>query len=62
MSNFGLWPIIHLAIVVYVVIQILNSGSDSGEKLLWIVVVALLSLIGLGIWFFMGPGSPKKTG
>lgn len=61
MSSFGLWPIIHVAIVVYVVIQILGSGVDTGEKILWVVIVALLPLIGLGIWFFMGPGTPYKS-
>lgn len=61
MFNYGFWPLVHLAIVVYVVIQILGSSVENVEKILWIIVVAVLPVAGLIIWFFMGPGSPKKS-
>jgi len=60
MSDMGFWPLLHLIALVYAAIQILGSSVDTTKKILWIVVVALLPVVGLIIWFLMGPGSPKK--
>lgn len=60
MGDLGVFGLIHLAIWVYAVIQIFNSNASTGEKLLWIVIVAVLPLVGIIAWYFLGPGSPKK--
>lgn len=60
MGDFGILGLIHLALWVYAVIQIFNSSSSTGTKILWIVIVAVLPLVGIIVWYFMGPGSPKK--
>ena len=60
MGDFGFWPLIHLAIVVYAVIQIFGSSASVAKKIIWVVVVALFPLVGLIIWFLFGPGTPKK--
>lgn len=60
MSSLGFWPIVHLALLIYAAIQILGSSADTAKKILWIVIVALLPLVGLIVWFFIGPGTPKK--
>ena len=60
MGDFGILGLIHLAIWVYAVIQIFNSSATNGAKALWIVIVAVLPLVGVIAWYFMGPGSPKK--
>jgi hypothetical protein len=60
MGDLGFWALIHLALVVYALIQILGSSADTGRKILWIILVALFPLIGLIIWFLAGPGTPKK--
>ena len=61
MGNFGILGLIHLAIWVYAVIQIFNSSAAIGEKALWIVIVAVLPLVGVIAWYLIGPGSPKKS-
>jgi len=61
MGNFGILGLIHLAIWVYAVVQIFNSRAGTGEKVLWIVIVAVLPLVGVIVWYFIGPGSPKKS-
>ena len=61
MGDFGILGLIHLAVWVYAVIQIFGSSAKTEIKLLWIVIVAVLPLVGLIIWSFMGPGSPKKS-
>jgi len=60
MGELGIWGLIHLAVVIYAAIQIWNSSADQTKKLVWIAVVAIFPLVGLIVWFFMGPGTPKK--
>lgn len=60
MGDLGIWGIIHLALVIYAAIQIINSSADTVKKLIWILIVAIFPLVGLIVWFFMGPGTPKK--
>jgi hypothetical protein len=60
MTDMGFWPLIHLIALVYAAIQILESSADTTRKIIWIAIVALFPLVGLIVWFFVGPGTPKK--
>ena len=60
MGDLGLFGLIHLAIWVYAVIQIFGSSASNGAKVLWIFIVALLPVVGIVAWYFLGPGSPGK--
>ncbi len=60
MNNLGFWPLIHLALVVYALVQIFGSTADMGRKIIWTVIVALFPLVGMIVWFLIGPGTPKK--
>ncbi len=60
MDNLGFWGIIHLALVVYAAVRILDSSVDTLRKVIWIAVVAAFPLVGLIVWFLIGPGTPKK--
>jgi hypothetical protein len=60
MGELGFWSLIHLILLVYAAVQIINSSADTVHKVLWIVIVALLPVVGLIAWFFMGPGTPRK--
>ena len=60
MGDLGFLSVLHLILLAYAGVQILNSSADTANKVLWILVVALLPLVGLIIWFFMGPGTPRK--
>ncbi len=60
MSSFGFWPLVHLALLVYAAIQIFGSSASTDKKIIWVVIVAIFPVIGLLVWFFIGPGSPKK--
>ena len=50
-----LWLLVTILDIIAIV-SILKSGADSGTKLLWIVVVVLLPLLGMILYFLMGPG------
>ncbi len=62
MMNFGyngLWGLLILAGDIWAIINISQSGASNGKKVLWILLVLLLPLLGLILWFFIGPKSGK---
>jgi hypothetical protein len=62
MMNFGyngLWGLLILAGDIWAIINILQSSATNEKKLLWVIVVALLPLIGLILWYFLGPRDGK---
>jgi hypothetical protein len=40
---------------VWAIINIFQSSASSEKKLIWTVVVLVLPLLGLILWYFMGP-------
>jgi hypothetical protein len=60
MDTLGFLPLVHLALLIYAAIQIFGSSADTVKKILWVLIVAVFPLIGLIVWFFIGPGTPKK--
>ena len=50
-----LWLVVTILDIIAIV-SILKSSADSGTKLLWIVLVILLPVIGMVLYFLMGPG------
>lgn len=55
----GLLGLLILIGDVWAIINILQSSASSGKKLLWVLVVLLLPLLGLILWFFLGPRGGK---
>jgi hypothetical protein len=59
---FFVHPIFWLVITVLdivAIVSILKSRADAGTKLLWIILVILLPLLGMILYFLMGPGRRK---
>jgi hypothetical protein len=40
---------------IWAIVKTLQSPVTPGTKALWVLVIFLLPVIGLVIWFFMGP-------
>ena len=58
MMNVGyhsLWGLLILAGDIWAIVNILQSAVSNEEKLLWIIAVVLLPLLGLILWYFLGP-------
>ena len=51
----GLLGLLILVGDVWAIINILQSSASNEKKLLWTIVVILLPLLGLILWFFLGP-------
>jgi hypothetical protein len=50
-----MWLVVTVLDVIAIV-SIVKSSADSGTKLLWCVLVILLPVIGMILYFVMGPG------
>ena len=64
MMNFGyggLLGVLILAGDIWAIINILQSSTSNEKKLLWTLVVVLLPLLGLILWFFLGPRDGKRS-
>ena len=61
MMNIGynVWGLLILAGDIWAIINIFQSSVSNEKKLLWIIVVVLLPLLGLILWFFLGPRDRK---
>jgi succinate dehydrogenase/fumarate reductase cytochrome b subunit len=58
MQYQGLFGLIVLIADVWAIVNVLQSGADTGKKVLWTVLVILLPVLGFILWYFLGP----KTG
>ena len=60
--NFEYGGIVGLLILagdIWAIINIFQSAVSNGKKLIWILVVLLLPLLGLILWFLLGPRDSK---
>jgi len=60
--NYGYPSVLGILILagdVWAIINIFQSSVSNEKKLLWILVVALLPVLGLILWFFLGPRNGK---
>jgi hypothetical protein len=55
----SLWGVLVLIGDIWAIINIFNSSASNEKKALWIIVVILLPLIGLILWYFLGPRDGK---
>ncbi len=55
----GIGGVILLALDIWALVAIFSSGASAGAKLLWAIIVIALPLLGLILWFLMGPKSVR---
>ncbi len=58
----GLWGLLILAGDIWAIINIFQSGASKEKKLLWTLAVILLPVLGLILWFFLGPRDAGARG
>ena len=59
MQYGGLWGLLVLIADVWAIVNIVQSGADTGRKVLWVVLVIVLPVLGFLLWFFLGPRTGK---
>lgn len=55
----GLWGLLVLAADIWAIVNIAQSGASNGKKVLWMLLVLLLPVLGVVIWFVLGPRGGK---
>jgi len=61
MYRGGLWGLIVLIADVWALINIVQSGADTGTKVLWVVLVIFLPVLGFVLWYFIGPKTARAS-
>jgi succinate dehydrogenase/fumarate reductase cytochrome b subunit len=59
MYSHSLWGLLVLIADVWAIINIVQSAADTGKKVLWVVLVLVLPLLGVILWYFLGPRTGK---
>ena len=57
----GLLGVLILVADVWAIINIFQSGASNEKKALWVVLVAVLPVLGLILWYFLGPRNGKTA-
>lgn len=55
MGYGGLLGVLVLLGDIWAIINIFQSSASNEKKLIWIIAVVLLPLLGLILWFLLGP-------
>jgi len=51
----GLLWLVVFAIDIWVIVQVVQSPSVTGKKLLWVLIILVLPFVGLLLWLLFGP-------
>lgn len=55
----GLFGLVVLIADVWAIVNVFQSGADTGKKVLWTVLVIILPVLGFILWYFLGPKTGK---
>lgn len=55
--EYGLLGFIILVLDIFAILKIMESGSTTVQKLVWILVILFLPFLGLVVWWIAGPRS-----
>ena len=55
----GIWGLLVLAADVWAIINVAQSTVSNEKKLIWIIAIIVLPLLGVILWYFLGPRGSK---
>ncbi len=56
----GILGLILLILDVWAILKVVQSSASTGSKVLWVVLILVLPLVGLLLWYFLGPVRPQN--
>jgi len=56
---FSLIGLLILVLDVIALVSLLQSGADTATKIVWALLIILLPVLGMILYFLMGPGRRK---
>jgi hypothetical protein len=51
----GILGLLILAGDIWAILNVFQSSESNGTKVVWTLVILVLPLLGLALWFFLGP-------
>ncbi|WP_040262194.1 PLDc N-terminal domain-containing protein [Pseudomonas massiliensis] len=51
----SLFSLVVLALDLWAIVHVLRSGEEVGIRVLWILLIAIVPILGLIIWAILGP-------
>jgi hypothetical protein len=51
----GLFGLLILIADVWAIVKTVQSSASTGNKVLWVVVILVLPILGVILWFLLGP-------
>lgn len=51
----GIIGLIILVLDIWAILQVFKSSATTGAKVLWTVLIVILPLVGLILWYLLGP-------
>jgi hypothetical protein len=58
-GGYSLIGIIVLVLDIIALVKLLQSGADTGSKILWAILIIFLPVVGMILYFLMGPGRSR---
>ncbi len=55
----GFLGLVILALDIWAILSVIQSGSSTGGKVIWILLILIFPLLGFIIWLFVGPRGSK---
>ncbi|MGF1639395.1 MAG: PLDc N-terminal domain-containing protein [Rhodospirillales bacterium] len=55
----GFLGLIILALDIWAILNVVQSGASMGGKIIWILLVLVFPILGFVIWLFVGPRGVK---
>lgn len=59
--EYGLLGLIILALDIWAIIKTVGSRASDLSKVVWIIVILVLPVVGLILWFLLGPRQSSRT-
>jgi hypothetical protein len=56
----GIFGLIVLALDIWAIVSVVNSGASTGAKVVWVLLILILPILGFLAWYFMGPRSVAR--
>lgn len=57
----GLFGLIVLALDIWALINVVQSGASTGTKVVWALVIIILPILGFVAWLLFGPRSGRSV-
>lgn len=56
----GIFGLIVLALDIWAIVSVVNSGAGTGSKVIWVLAILILPILGFLAWLLFGPRASAR--